>query len=199
MHVSHQPRSIPSHRLLLFYLPPSALPPTTNTTHPPAPGYGPQLWQASVLSLTLFIALNSINFISMILIAGQDARSNMVPVCLGFSMCKCVCQSGLARVFSVCCCRQESVDLAVCAPVFVCNKKICVCQNVCSEVSSSAAAVVLVLCLLCFCLYDCLLLPLFCCPSPSLSPCRPLALSLSLPVRSTDSLSPPLNTKINEK
>ncbi|MEQ2299687.1 hypothetical protein AMECASPLE_017719 [Ameca splendens] len=75
--------------------------PTPKPLAPPTPGYGPQLWQASVLSLTLFIALISIIFISVILIAGQDARSNMVPVCLCFSMCKCVSKWVSTCVFSV--------------------------------------------------------------------------------------------------
>lgn len=176
MHVFYLPRSILSHS------PPhsAALPPPA---HPPLPDYGPQLWQASVLSLTLFIA--PIIFISVILIAGQDAGSTMVSVCLCVSVCMWVCQNMSARVcvFSVCCyCQHVWVSLSVCVHEWMC---VCIDVCVCASVSvpvwmwsllPSSAAAVPVLYLLS--LYQCECLPLSFYHYPSLSLCPSLSLTL---------------------
>lgn len=78
---------------------------------PPLPGSGPQLWQAGILSLSLFITLI---FISAILIAGQDAGHSLVNVCIGVV-------HELAYVLSECCC---------CLHVWV-SASVCVCQYGC--------------------------------------------------------------------
>lgn len=73
---------------------------------PPLPGSGPQLWQADILVLSLFITLI---LICAILIAGQDAGHSTVNICIGMCArvtyvsskcflsacvgpCACVCQ-----------------------------------------------------------------------------------------------------------
>lgn len=153
-----------SHPAVLHPIPQSQTPPALHTSLcPPPPGYSPQLWQAGVLSLTLFTArIFIIIFLRVILIAGQDAGSNMVTVFLCVSVC--VCHNGFACVcvFSVLLSACVSKSESVCAWMDVCmHVRDCVC------VSMDVVSAVPVLCLCSLCEH--LPLSFYYLPSPSLS------------------------------